>query len=106
MVSSQNTLINPSSKKSKSTCIYSYNSRGFDFNKQKFCQMLLSESVSGDKIPILCNQENFVLKGNVNRIYKALPGFNCFIKPAVKNNHDKGRPKNGMFIAFPDEIKK
>ena len=45
------------------------------------------------------------MKGNLHRIYKALPWFNCFIKPAVKNNHDKGRPRNGMFIAFPVEIK-
>ena len=46
-----------------------------------------------------------MLKGNVNKIYRAFPGFNCFIKPAVKNNHDKGRPRNGMFIVFTEEIK-
>ena len=86
-------------------CIYSYNSRGFDQNKQNFCNMILSESVSGDKIPVLCNQENFVLKGNSYKIRKAFPGFSCLIKPATKGNQDKGRPRNGMFIAFPEMFK-
>ena len=27
------------------------------------------------------------------------------IKPAVKVSHDKGRPKGGLFIAVPDNIK-
>ena len=27
------------------------------------------------------------------------------IKPAIKETHDKGRPKNGMFIAVPEKMK-
>jgi hypothetical protein len=36
---------------------------------------------------------------------KALPGYQVLINPAIKINHDSGRPKNGMFIAFPESIK-
>ena len=78
--------------------IYSYNSRGFDIIKQKFCMELLN--MSKDTIPILCNQENFVLKGNGHIIRNAIEDFHVFIKPATKDNLD-GRPTNGMFIALP-----
>ena len=46
-----------------------------------------------------------MLKSNSYKIRKSLPGFMTFIKPAVKNSHDKGRPKGEMFIAVPDAIK-
>ena len=69
------------------------------------CNILLSEGIVGDKIPILCNQENFLLKGNCYKINQAIDGFHRFINPAVKQSHDKGRPKNGMFIAIPDILK-
>ena len=55
-------------KKKKTLRIYSYNSRGFDKIKQQVCNELLTvENVS---IPILCNQENFVLEGNTHTIKK------------------------------------
>lgn len=85
--------------------ILSYNSRGFDSIKQKFCQNLLRENGTDDqKISILCNQENFVLRGNKFKINQALPNHHIIFKSAVKNNLD-GRPRNGMFIAIPDDIK-
>ena len=86
-------------------CVISYNSRGFCANKQNTCNALLNEGIIGDKIPILCNQENFLLKGSCYKINQAIDGFHCFINPAVKQSHDKGRPKNGMFIAVPEILK-
>ena len=66
---------------------------------------MLSPYVNGNKHVILCNQENFILKGNSYKIRKALPGSLTIVKPALKNSHDKGRPKGGMFIAIPDSLK-
>ena len=43
------------------TCIISYNSRGFSSTTESFIRHLVSPSIVGNKIPILCNQENFVL---------------------------------------------
>ena len=75
----------------------SYNSRGFGSIKIDFINYL--------DIPKVCNQENFVLRDNSYKLTRALPGFQVFINPAVKNSHDIGRPKNGMFIAVPQSIK-
>ena len=69
------------------------------------CKFLISESTVGEKIPILCNQEHFLLKANSYKICQALQDFHCFIKPAVKNSHDKGRPRGGLFIAVPEKMK-
>ena len=51
------------------------------------------------------NQENFVLKGNSYKIRKALTNFHVLIKPAFKDSFEKGRPRNGMFIAIPQYLK-
>ena len=67
-------------------------------------RLLVSDAVTGGKLPILCNQENFQLRDNSYRLNQALPGFKLLIKPAVKNDLNYGRPSNGMFIAFPDTI--
>ena len=87
----------------KSICIYSYNSRGFAQEKQDVCKLLMS--TAGSTYPILCNQENFVLRANGYQIKKCLPGAHVIIKEAVKSTHDGGRPRNGMFIAVPVELK-
>ena len=86
-------------------CILSYNSRGFGSDKQEFCKYLMSSSCVGDKLPILCNQENFILKGNSYKVRQAFPGFFPLIKPAVKESYNNGRPKNGMFILVPNSFK-
>ena len=52
---------------------------------------------------ILCNQENFLLKGNSYKIKQCLPNARIIFKPAEKDSLD-GRPKNGMFISIPREI--
>ena len=74
-------------------CLTSFNSRGFSEHKADLCKFVLSQYVNVDKIPVLCNQENFLLKSNSYRIRKALPGFLTFINPAIKESHDKGRTK-------------
>ena len=55
-------------------------------------------------IPILCNQENFILKGNDYISRKALPEVHVIFKPATKEHLDD-RPKNGMFIALPVDLR-
>ena len=83
-------------------CIFSYNSRGFSMEKQYICSKILNH-IHGT-LPILCNQENFLLRNNKYKIKQALPGYHIIFKPAVKDNLE-GRPRNGMFIAVPDVIK-
>ena len=87
-------------------CFISYNSRGFGPLKTNLIRQLASREVVGNKIPIISIQESFILRENSYKIFKALPGFQILINPAVKNNLGLGRPKNGMFIAFPNSIKK
>ena len=89
-------------KMDKDLCIYSYNSRGFDSTKQDILKTLLS--ISGDSLPVLCNQENFLLKANGFIIEKCLPDHHIFFKPATKKGLN-GRPKNGMFVAVPISLK-
>ena len=54
--------------------------------------------------PILCNQENFLLYGNRFKVKQCLPHARIIFKEALKELNE-GRPKNGMFIAIPGEIK-
>ena len=89
-------------KMNKKIRIYSYNSRGFDQIKQKFCMELMNSTAT--HFPILCNQENFILKGNAHLIKNALPDCHVIIKPATKI-HSEGRPINGMFIAIPTSLR-
>ena len=81
----------------KDLCIYSYNSRGFDSTKQDILKLI---SISDDSLPVICNQENFLLKANGFIIEKCLPDHHIFFKPATKNDLN-GRPKNGMFVGVP-----
>ena len=83
----------------------SYNSRGFCASKQEFCRYISSKEVVGNAIPLICNQENFILKGNSSKIVNALPGFYSVIKPAIISSSEKGRSRNGMFIAMPHQFR-
>ena len=90
----------------KNISIFSYNSRGFDAGKQDVCRNLLKKKISSNSMDehlILCNQENFLLRNNKYKIKQALKEYHIIFKPAIKNSLD-GRPKNGMFIAVPNEI--
>ena len=42
----------------KEVCVISYNSRGFNEFHQDFLRTLASDHVVGNKLPIICNQEN------------------------------------------------
>ena len=85
-------------------CFYSYNSRGFSAEKQDFCSYLFKQT--GDFLPILCNQENFLYKSSSYKVQQALPDAFVFFKPAHKDSPlTGGRPQNGMFIAIPKCLK-
>ena len=89
----------------RKVCFVSYNSRGFSESQQKVINIISSPSTVGDKLPIVCNQENFILKGNSYKILQTLPSYQCFINPAIKDDMNTGRPKGGLFIAVPESIK-
>ena len=78
-------------------CVISYNSRGFDGSKKDFIKLL---AAIGGCSTVICNQENFLLKNNEYMAKQILPEHHLFCKPAVKEGFD-GRPKNGMFVAVP-----
>ena len=88
--------------KKNDVCIYSYNSRGFHDGNQSVCKDLLV--MAGNKIPIICNQENFLLKASKYKIELCLPDCHIYFKPAEKEGLS-GRPVNGMFIAIPKYLK-
>ena len=46
-----------------------------------------------------------MLRDNSYKLTRAFPNFQLIINPAVKLTHDKGRPRNGMFIAIPQSIR-
>ena len=83
-------------------CLYSFNSRGFGDDKQIICKILTTKNNSN--LPILCNQENVLLLNNRYKIKQCLPDIHIYVKPAVMDSL-YGRPRNGMFIAVPMEIK-
>ena len=93
-------VINAGSRESE-LCVISYNSRGFGSLKQEYCRHLSSSAVVGNKIPIICNQEHFILRGNSYKINQALPTSHIIVNPAVKETHTKGRAKGGLFISVP-----
>ena len=82
----------------KEVCFISYNSRGFSSLKIDFLKYLTSAAVVGNKIPIVCNQENFLLRDNSYKLTNALPRFQMIINPAVKKSHVKGRPKRTISL--------
>ena len=86
-------------------CIISYNSRGSSDQKLQFMKYLVSSQCVGNKIPILSNQENFLLKANTYKLFQMCPDFQFFLNPAVKDVQNSGRPKNGMFTCVPSTIK-
>ena len=62
--------------------------------------------MTGEFLPILCNQENFLYKASSYKVQQALPDAFIFFKPAYKESHSTGgRPQNGMFIAIPHCLK-
>ena len=71
-------------------------------DKQNVCKLL---AIRDEKtIPIICVQEHFLLRSNSYKVKQCLPDNHLYFKSAVMDS-DLGRPKNGMFIAVPSEIK-
>ena len=87
---------------SKDICVYSFNSRGFDEDKKDILKMISLKNKSNH--PIICNQENFLLLNNRYKVKQALSNYHVIFKQAVMDS-THGRPKNGMFIAIPLELK-
>ena len=83
-------------------CIFSYNSRGFNKSEQHFLKE--STLTAGDSLPVICNQESFLLKVNEYVAKKALLDHHIIFNPATMEDLN-GRPKNGMFVAIPDSLK-
>ena len=94
--------MNTYTKDKDGICIFSYNSRGFTDDKQDVCKLLFADIEN--YYPILCNQENFLLKGNNYKVKQSLPNARVIFKEAMKDSFE-GSPKNGMFMAIPLEIK-
>ena len=84
-----------------SLCIFSYDSRGFSEEKQNACESLFTSTT--EYYPILCNQENFLLKGNSYKVSQCLPNARIIFKQATKEAFE-GRPKNGMFMAVHNDL--
>ena len=101
MYKCNDSVCNLSKTQGKNIRLLSYNSRGFGFVTQQFYRNLLN--MDNNVIPILCNQENFILKGNDYISRKALPEFHVIFKPVTKEH--LGRPKNGIFIALPGNLR-
>ena len=80
--------------------LMSWNSRGFNETKSDFISELCDRNFT-----IFCNQENFMLKKNSYKIDNCCGDMKFFIKPAIKDNLDKGRPKGGLFTAIPESFK-
>ena len=79
----------------KDFCIFSYNSRGFHDGNQSIWKDLLK--IAGNKIPIICNQENSLLKANKFKIKQCLPDHHIYFNPA---NKESGRPKNACLLPY------
>ena len=73
-----------SSQQADQVCIVSWNSRGSSEQKLQFMKKLVSSEIVGDKIRILCNQENFILRSNSYKLYQTVPGFQFFCEPRSK----------------------
>lgn len=86
---------------SNSLNFISYNSNGFNMNKQLFVKDI---SIFSDIILI---QEHFLLDGNSNVMKKLLPNFYMNFKGALKSNVcvNSGRGSGGLAIIWKKIIK-
>ena len=96
------TISNNPRRERKDFCIFSCNSRGLHDGNQLICKELLT--IAGNKITMICNQENFLLKANKFKVEQCLPDYHIHVNPANKEKLT-GRRSNGMFIAIPKYLK-
>ena len=94
------------SQNKKDMCIYSYNSRGSSHEKLDLINDLLDMSIN--QLPIFCIQEHFLLRNNLYKINQHFKRSSVLSVPAYKdfNIQDKGRPRGGLAIIVPKEIRK
>ena len=87
-------------------CIYSYNSRGSSQDKLNYIENLIS--LSGDKIPIFCIQEHFLLRNSLRKLSSFFTASSVLAKPAFKdfNIQVRGRAKGGLAIIVPKTLRK
>ena len=90
----------------KDICIYSYNSRGSSSEKLDFVHDLIN--LSNNQIPIFCIQEHFLLRNNLYKLNQHFNSSSVLSVPASKdfNKQEKGRPKGGLSIIIPKEIRR
>ena len=64
--------------------------------------------LSGNKLPIFCIQEHFLLRSNLRRLTNHFKNYAVLAKPATKdfNIQNKGRPKGGLVIIVPKLLRK
>ena len=80
--------------------LISWNSRGFSEIKSKFISEYMTSKT------ILCNQENFMLRQNAFKLSSPFSAtHHVFVKPAIKENLDRGRPRGGLFTAVPISLR-
>ena len=89
-------------KSNADLCLLSYNSRWICKIKQNFFQLLVS--MCGNKIPVLCNQENFLLRSNCYKIRQCLPDFHVISKSAIKFNLSYGWPINRIILEMLEHV--
>jgi hypothetical protein len=65
-------------------------------------------SLSGNKLPIFCIQEHFLLRNNLKKLSNYFKKSAVLAKPATKdfNVQNKGRPKGGLAIIVPKSLRK
>ena len=69
----------------------------------------LDESVKsckmcGNKFPVLCNKENFLLRSNCYKIRQCLPDFHVISKSAIKLNLSYGWPINRIILEMLEHV--
>ena len=87
-------------------CLYSYNSRGSNDMKLQYIRDMIS--LSGNKLPIFCVQEHFLLRSNLRKLSNYFKQSSVLAQPATKdfNVQNRGRPKGGLAIIVPKKLRK
>ena len=68
------------------------------YESVKSCKMC------GNKFPVLCNKENFLLRSNCYKIRQCLPDFHVISKSAIKLNLSYGWPINRIILEMLEHV--
>ena len=74
--------------------------------KLKYIQDMIS--LCGNKLPIFCIQEHFLLRNNVKKLSKYFKQYSVVAQPATKdfNVQNRGRPMGGLAMIVPKKLRK